>query len=489
MEKTFIRRFIKDTALTSLGTSASVVLQFISIIALTRYLPKEALGLYFLVLAAVHILAVIAGLGLDLTQVRILSMNDGKKAAAWGPIAFSRIIATGMIGAALLFWGGIVFPIIDARIADYQLLVAGIFIMTSLRNLFYHTLQGFRLFGHFAWIQSSSALFRLLLIIGLIVTDNATLASVLFIEMVVPAGAVLAMLPCIPFGRLSMRINSRYQWASLFRFSTPIYLNNMLTVIMDRANVMLMGILLNLQSVAIYEVAGKLSEGFVRIFRAFIVVYFPNLSRLFATVEKKDAETLLNQSLGILSAGISLLVLGIFLFRETIVVFLFSHEYRDAALPLFLMVVNFHLQAMSNILGYSVVSAGYSSVPVKVNTLSSMMLVGGGVLLIPVFGVIGAIMALFAMNLTSQGLYVYFLIKAKINIRVLDYAKPLLIVAMVCGLNYYLDKDGTFFQAGFILLYAGLSWLFVSQWKVLAKGLLNMVLQITRRVSDERSAR
>jgi O-antigen/teichoic acid export membrane protein len=465
------------------------VLQFISVIALTRYLPKESIGLYFLVLAAVHILAVISGLGLDLTQVRILAMNDGKKAAAWGPIAFSRIVATGMFGAALLLWGDIIFPVIDARIADYQLLVAAIFIMTGLRNLFYHTLQGFRLFGHFAWIQSSAALFRLLLLIGLIVTDNATLAGVLVIEMIVPAGAVLAMLPCIPFGRLSMRINNRHQWASLFRFSTPIYLNNILTVIMDRSNVMLMGILLNLQSVAIYEVAGKLSEGFVRIFRAFIVVYFPNLSRLFATVEKKDAEILLNQSLGILSAGISLLVMGIFLFRETIIVLLFSDAYRNAALPLFLMIVNFHLQAMSNILGYSVVSAGYSSVPVRVSSISSIILVGGAVLLIPVFGVIGAIMALFLMNLTSQTLYVYFLIKAKINIRVLDYAKPLLIVALLCGLNFYMDNDGPFFRAGFILLYAGLSWLFVSHWKTLAKGMLEMVLQIKRRISDERSPR
>jgi len=249
-------------------------------------------------------------------------------------------------------------------------------------------------------------------------------------------------------------------------------------VIIERTNVLLMGILLNLQEVAIYEVAGKISEGFLRIFRAFIVVYFPNLSKLFATYNREDAKTFLNQTLGFLSAGISFLVFGVFLFRKPIIVLMFSEAYVNAALPLSLMMFNFHLRAMSNILGYSIVSAGQSSIPVRANIVASAVLVVGSLLLIPRFGVIGAIISSFFMNITTQIVYIYFLGKAMLKVNVFDYVKPMMCVVFLCGLYLFVGWDEPALRALFFILYIGLSWLYVHHWQILVKNVLNESFQI-----------
>jgi O-antigen/teichoic acid export membrane protein len=478
LDKDFIRRFIKDTALTSIGTGTCVVLQFLSVILLSRYLSKEGLGLYFLVLAITHVLTVLSGLGLDITQVRILSMTEEReKVPHYGRIVFSRTFMPGALGILLAVWGEGLFNRINPHLADYLMLIIGIFVLGNLRNLFYHTIQGFRLFTHFAVIQSSTALVRLLLIIILIFAGNVTVGNVLWIELAVPGIGMLATWLFIPFRRLSYGLRGKTEWAGLFRFSTPIYMNNILTVIIDRANVLLMGILMSLQGVAIYEVAAKIHEGLMRIFRGFIVVYFPNISMLLSGPGKKEAENLLNQSMGLLSAGAGFMIFCIFLFRKDIMVLMFSETYITAAMPMFLMMIDFYLRAMSNILGYSVVSAGYSTVPVMANVISSTVLVTGSILLIPRLGVYGAIISLFLMNITTQVVYSLVLTRAGIGVKVLDYLKPLLLVLAAAGAYLYIDREELLFRGLFLVLYSGLSWILIEHWRLLVRSVSDWSLK------------
>jgi O-antigen/teichoic acid export membrane protein len=96
-------------------------------------------------------------------------------------------------------------------------------------------------------------------------------------------------------------------------------LNSLLALVFDRSSTFLIGALLNPVSVAAFEVALKIPDGFMRLFNSFIIVYFPTLSNLFAKGNRDDAHKMMNSSLILLSTGINFLVLVSFLFADKIV--------------------------------------------------------------------------------------------------------------------------------------------------------------------------
>ncbi len=158
-------------------------------------------------------------------------------------------------------------------------------------------------------------------------------------------------------------------------------------------------------SVAAFEVALKIPDGFMRLFSSLIVVYFPSLSSLFAKGNRDDAHRMMNSFLVLLSTGIVFLVLVAFLFANEIVLASFSREYLEVSLAFAFLMLNFYLRAISNILGYSLVAAGNSSAPVKANIAASTVNIVGSLIMIRMFGYIGAVYSLLLMNITSQIIY------------------------------------------------------------------------------------
>lgn len=445
MEKGFVRALIKDSALTSVGAAFTVFFHFLSIVILSRYLGKNPLGLYFLIMAVCHVLTVISGLGLDLTLVKFLSAEgSGEPGQAFWPILTIRLILGGFLVTGLALGGESLAAIINTEMTDYVFLMAVIFFLGSMRDLLYHTLQGLRRFRAYAVIQTSSAFLRVLLIVGLIWFGTFTLRSLFWIEMVVPLFCILTQVPAIRFHHLGAFEAHRLRWKDALRFGFPLYLNNLLTVIIDRANVFLMGGLLSLEGVAIYEISGKIPAGLLRILRSFILVYFPNLSHLVSKEAKEDVQQLIQQALTFSSLLISFLALGVFLFRESIMAMVFSEVYAKAGLFLFLMMINLLLRMLTNLMGYAVVSAGYASAPVKANSLSSLLLVTGSLCLIPLLGVTGAIVSLLIMNVASQGMFYRYLLASGVRVNLAGPLRPFLIAMFLCGVYSALRPSSLF---------------------------------------------
>ena len=440
MESGFVKRLVKDTAFSSLGTACTVFFHFLSVVILSHSLERGTLGLYFLILAVVHILTVLGGLGLDLTLVKFLSSGD-LQTSFW-PTVTLRVIVVSFIAIALLSVGKPALTLVHAEMVPYAGLVALIFSSSNLRDLLYHALQGLRRFQSYAIIRATSALLRVLLLAILFGLGRLTLASLLYIEVTIPLCCVVVQLFSLPLGRISGLKQTAKRWKELLQFGLPLYLNNVLSVIMDRANVLLMGALLTLEGVAFYEIAGKIPDGLLRIFLSFIVVYFPNLAMLHAKGEQADMRLVVQHSLTFSSLTISLVTLGVFLFRETIIVLFFSASYLPASMALFLLTVSFLLRALENLMGYAVVSAGFASVPVKVNAVSSLLLVGSSLLLIPAFGVNGAIASLLIVNVTSLGIFYCYLLRAGIRVDIAGALKPFVVAVAICGLHYVLEQFG-----------------------------------------------
>ncbi len=427
MDKSFKLNFIKGSAAASIGTIVSICFHFVSFMILTRTLEKHDLGIYVLILAVIQLVSLLSGLGLEISVVKFLAGEESEIKNVLFPILILKTILL-VLAAALFYAGGrLTLYLFGEEIAGYFIIIPVIFISTGLRDLFYNILQGLNYFKKYAIAQSTTAVLRVAMIIFIVLRKDLTLLNLIYIELFTTAGSAIIQAFLIPFKK-HFHLPAFEVYKDLLRFSIPLYMNNVLTFVYDRVNIFIIGAYLNTASIALFDVAGRIPDACKRIYQSFIIVYYPNISKLFSQNNKEGAVSLMNKSLGFSSLFFAFVTLLSFLFGEQILTLLFSQIYRESAFAFSLLMLNFYLRSLSNLLGYTLVSAGYFSVPVKVNIVSSIISIGGSLLLIPAVGYIGAAYSLLLMNVSSMILFNYNLRKREIKPDSIKYYKPVILM-------------------------------------------------------------
>ena len=473
MEKHFVKKFLKASALTSLGTFSSIFFHFLSIMIMTRQVPKDEFGLYILILVIVHCLTILGGLGLDLTLVKFISEDHAKRQKAIVPTIVTTRIAVLLLQAILIYsFGYLLIEFFDPSLQKFLIYIPLLFFVSSFRDLFYNLLQGLQVFKKYALVQVTSAVLRFGLIVAVVVYSQLTLEWLVYIEFGTILLTVLVQMTCIPLKAIDTFRPCLSTFKSVIKFGFPLYLNNILTFLYNRINVVIIGFYMSPVHIAYFEVAGKLPEGFTRMFRSFIIVLFPNMAGLFSKGKKKDAETVMNTSLNVFSSVFFFLVLGAVLFGKEIIGLVFSEKYVTVAFAFALLMLNFSLRAISNVMGYSLVSAGYSNVPVKINSISSVINIVGALIMIPAFGYIGAVYAVLIMNVVSQVMHGLYLMKAQIALQYKEYLKPLGILIVLTVLHLLLGFESFCARLILLLSYVGLVWMFIRDLRKLAYSIL-----------------
>jgi O-antigen/teichoic acid export membrane protein len=466
MDKNFKKNFIKGSAAATIGTVSSMVFHFLSIMIITRFITKEEFGLYAIILVIVHLFNLIGGLGLELTLVKqIAGDNPEQRKNVLFPVMVMRGAQLLFVSLIFYFFSGLILPLFGGGLEEFILLITILFALTNFRDLFYNLLQGLNYFRKFASVQVSSAFIRVLLIGALVLWGSINLVNLIYIEIITTALALVIQLALLPLRELINTSSKKEVYRDIFRFSFPLYLNNLLTFTYDRVHFFILAIYLTPVSVALYDIASKIPDALKRIFQSFIIVFFPNISNLFSKGDIQNGEKLMIRSLSIFSSVIMFIVLISFLFSREITILLFSANYLESAPAFALLMFVFFLRVISNIMGYTLVSAGYSSVPVKTNSISTIISVGGSLLLIPLLGFIGAVYALAAMNIASQLFYHYFLKKAGIKRGTAEYLKPAVIAFLIYIIYLVQPFDSFITRIIFVLLYPAAGWFFIPEFK------------------------
>ncbi len=476
MDKRFRSNLFKGLASTSFGSIATIGFHFISILLMTRYVPKDVLGAYFLAFAVVQALGIISGLGLDLTLTKSVSGAEKHlRQDAVASILAVRFVSVTAFAIVFYLAGRFMLRIFDARLSDYIMLIIPFFVLASYRDLFLRLMQGVQQFMEHAIVEVLSAVTRVVLLIAF--HDRLTLQSLLYIEIIsqlVEVALQIFFLRALLFSLSPNNIKAE-SVRTLTRFSNPLYANNVLTLVYDRSSTFLIGALLNPASVAAFEVALKIPDGFMRLFNSFIVVYFPNLSNLFAKGHREDAHRMMNSFLVLLSTGIVFLVLVASLFGKEIVLVLFSEEYLEVSVAFALLMLNFYLRAVSNLLGYSLVASGNSSAPIKANIVSSTVNIVGSLILIQAFGYIGAVYSLLLMNVTSQIVYELLLRRSGLTPHLLEYLKPVFLLALALSIYWFFGIDSILLKLLLVGVYIAGSWLFIKDIRGLSRTAVKRV--------------
>jgi O-antigen/teichoic acid export membrane protein len=428
MDSKLKKRILKGSAATSIGTISSMVFQFMTIMIMTRYVPKEDFGIYVLVIVIVNMFNLLGGLGVELTMVKFIASDGQERRDVLMPVLILRAIGSLVFSFIFILTYKFVLHYFDERLSLYIWYILIIFILANYRDLFYNLMQALNQFRQYSIVNVASSAFRVLVVVIFIYIDKLDIESLLIIEILSTLQPLVHQIIVIPFKKhLSVKATTD-TYKRVIKFSLPLYLNNVVTFINGRMNIFIIGLYLYPSSVANYDVASKVPQALKKIFSSFIIVYFPNLAKLFSQGDKKTAAILIERSIGIFSLVVSFLTLFAILFRNELTIFLFSERYAEVSLAFALLILNFLIRGFGDLMGYTLVPAGYPSVSPRVNTIASFISISLSFLLIPIYGFMGAVYSLLIMNLVSSLLFYRYLIKYNINFHLMIFLKPTVIL-------------------------------------------------------------
>ena len=427
MNESFISRFIKGLVSTGIGTFLQIILGFLGLMVAVRYIPKEQFGIFVLLQVIASLFAVISSLILEnisVTRLIATAKNGQKMEVANTAICYKLLIGV-IMGLVILSCNPLIFLVFKSeQLCRLLIYIPLFFILSSFDELLLGILQGFHQFKKMAISQIINGGVKFLLIIIFLVVLKMDVIGLVYAFLFSFATSIIFQYLVIP-GKKQFNFNPML-FKEIFRFGFPLGLNNILTFIFTRIDRFMIGAMISPTGVAYYEIADKIPSSSSRMYGSFRSVFFPNMSELFAQKRYDEAEKVLNNSLRLVSFFIFFAALVATLFQKEIVCFLFSERYLDSAPAFSLLMVAVGIGLIGNVLGTSLVALGQSDKPVKINIVDSTTNIIGNLIMIPMFGFMGAVYATLLSRCATNPFIVWFLIKYGVKVKIYNYLKPLL---------------------------------------------------------------
>src|SRR5665647_749329 len=105
MDKKFLTRFVKGVISIGIGTSIQVMLGFLSLILVVRYVAKEDLGVFFIIQVVATFIGAISSLAMiNIAVTKLIAGAEGKERTDYVKSAIGyKILFSFGIGVIILF--------------------------------------------------------------------------------------------------------------------------------------------------------------------------------------------------------------------------------------------------------------------------------------------------------------------------------------------------------------------------------------------------
>lgn len=438
MTESLVSRFIKGTLSIGLGSAAGMILGFVSVAVAVRLVTPEEYGAFVLLQVAFTFLTEVSGFGLTMAVSKFVT-SAGEDEQPWRIIntaLYARILAILGTCVILYFTGSWIAWLFDSPESSLVTVIQYLPILLALESMgkfFKATLQCRFRFKWIGMVEILSSLFNLVFIGIFMISLPLGLTGLIYAKI---CSLFLAYLS----GYLASSIRHRLVFdlsilREMLAFGMPLQFNYILSFVFMRIDTIVIGAMLGPSGVAFYEVARRIPDSLMRLTDAFHAVYFPFISSLFAQQERETATKVLNNSTRWLSFITILGALIALLFGNEIFILLFTDVYLASVPAFVIMMVSLNLTIVEKTLGYSLVAIGDSGKPVVINIVRSLASLGGNIVVIPLYGFVGAALVSVAANVLSIPLNMVFLWKREMYAKFGDYLIPILVFAAcgVCG--------------------------------------------------------
>jgi O-antigen/teichoic acid export membrane protein len=366
---------------------------------LTRLLPQDAVGVYFIADRLIWLTAMLALLGLNTAVVRLVAeaLGQGRPGRARAAIrVVYRYGSAGVAGTAgfLAFGGGAWLAL---RVWDSPLLAAvigAVAVWAAVHSLQILTSETFRGFQDL----------RLATVFGGVITGGlgvVVLALVWWLELqitllqvvalIAAAGALSLLLALTLLARRVRSLGPAEPLASseVLRISIPLWINALMAYVMTQSDVLILGMFRGDDEVAIYGAAARLVSLVLMTLMLVNLVVPPFISELYAKGQKARLERMLR--LTATMAGLpALLVLGVYVLAgRPLLELVYPEAYGQGALVLALLSVGKLIRVATGSGSLTLIMTGYQNQLMRITLVCALLTVGSAVLLVQRFGGVG----------------------------------------------------------------------------------------------------
>lgn len=390
------RKFALDVGLTFIASSISMLLGFVIIVFLGRYLGAGDLGLYQMTSTIYGIVMVFAGIGIPGAMIKYVAEcgKERKKSNA--------IISSGVITSLFL---GILFSLLVYLLSG---IFEGIFNMPGLSNLlkilslvFPFALVGGALLGllngrremkkySIATIIQSV----LMLVISLLSLYRGYAVSGLVLGIVLASAGSCLYLVSVSRSYFEISLENYFQITKkMLIFGAQIFGANAINLINYQADIIMIGYFLTVADVGYYGVASGFSKFFWIIPQAIQTITYPATAEYWNKNYNSALQTMIDKSMKYTACLLFPIGLGVGFFSKEIITMMFGGGFVSSVLPLQILIVGTVIFGLIKAIGGSVTAVGRPDLGLKVVGVSAAVNIALNVLLIPYFGISGAAIA------------------------------------------------------------------------------------------------
>jgi O-antigen/teichoic acid export membrane protein len=469
---------------------------------LARLLGVEQYGMYVLAISFSTIIASLSMLGLDSTMVRYIAIQVRNKDedAIWGTIqigaGFSLLVSVLMSIGLYLLAGPISVYMFDApELASFLQLFCFFIPFSTLSGVLVDVARGFKRMDYSALGENFILFVARLILLGVLalVNLNAFTAIIAFgLSDVVVTFCLVYLLNKEFSFRRSLR-RARYDYRDILTFAFPFWFATILRKFRGNFQTLLLGSLSSIAGAGIFSIVDKVTLIGHLVYSSIIASVKPILAELQDQGNWKqmgDLYTTTTRWGFICNLPIFLIML---LYPEPILA-IFGASFVDGALALTVIAFGELVNAATGICGSIIDMTGQNKLKFINSLISTVIIVGGNVLLIPRWGVLGTAVATFvAMSLINilRVIQVWFLYR--LHPYDATFIKPLVaavVAAMaVLSLGRWLPVGHNLFYTIIHILVLCASYLGVLLLLGLAPEERTVLVRLSHRVSSALTSR
>lgn len=395
-----------------------------------RMLRPSDVGAYFLAQSLMIVTSRLGILGMNKSVVRLLAESQAMRQPRRAESVIRKAYLVASISTVVLLLAGPpIFHLMAKYVAKSEAL-SGIAWFVAIwsaarlnQRLLIETLRGFKDIRLASIFKSLSLVLYMAAIIGLWLTDQGTLMTVL-------AAAIASILVNCALGGLFVRsklAKLRHQGAegeqgeqlvaisTLLGVGLPLVANDTLVNMMRNSSIWIIGAFATPLDVALYGAASRLTRLAGQLLNLRPMILMPFIASKHALNELKSLEKLLRSAATIIGLPVAIVLLGLAVYGQQVLILIFGEQYGPAAPVLAILSVGLLARAVCGATDSALAMTGNQRVLMVITLICSVASVAAAVAVAGPFGPIAVALCASAGTILRQFVLLFF-VKVKLGI-------------------------------------------------------------------------
>lgn len=405
-------------AIQVMGTGLKYLLQ----VLLARWMGAAEYGAYAYAFTWANLLAVFAGLGLTTGVLRFIPQYLAKRdwARLHGLIRRSRQLVFGA-GVMLAGLGSALLLLLQPQKVGLSTLLLGMWLvpLLALVNLQMELVRGTQ---RIALAYAPSMLLQPVLALGAaffvlkaagVLTGVATIGVLVLALLIVVGVQIWGLIRAVPWEAVS--VPPRYDTFSWLRISLPLLLVSGSLIVLNQADILMIGILIGPKEAGIYTAATKTAALVSFVLVAVNAIAAPMISELHTKGDHEKLQQIVSTAAQWMFWPAFVAALGLVLFGG-VILGLFGPEFSEGYWALVLLTLGQLINASVGPVGYLMGLTGHQDLSARVYGLSALVNIGLNAFMIPIWGLVGAAIATM-VTMMLWNVWLYFLVRRCLGIQ------------------------------------------------------------------------